>query len=104
MDRLNQLLKLHATSPEDAFLLFAIAKEYEKQNDYVKAIDYYKSLLSKNKDYIAAYYHLGKVYEVMEDIQNSREIYSSGIKIAQDIKDHKTLAELRNALMNLEMD
>ena len=38
-NRLNQLLDFLAASPNDGFILFAIAKEYEKYDDKEKALE-----------------------------------------------------------------
>ncbi|MEY4905516.1 MAG: hypothetical protein RLZZ292_3331, partial [Bacteroidota bacterium] len=63
MSRLQQLQQFLAASPDDAFILFALAKEYEKQNDVGLALSYYQILREKQADYVGTYYHLGKLQE-----------------------------------------
>ena len=42
MSRLANLENMLLQSPNDAFLLFAIAKEYEKQQNETAALHYYQ--------------------------------------------------------------
>ena len=56
-NRLQQLENLLQSSPNDSFLLFAIAKEQEKLQEEKKALTYY-NLLVQNLSLIHIYSHL----------------------------------------------
>ena len=59
-DRLKRLQSFLDASPGDSFILFAIAKEYEKLNQPNEALDHYLTLKSNDPEYVGLYYHLGK--------------------------------------------
>lgn len=102
--RLDQLLELKKDNPTDSFLLFAIAKEYEKLEILDTALEYYLLLLSKDVDYIGTYYHLAKLYERKELNLEALKIYEKGILVAKKLEDQHSLSELLNAKMNLELE
>lgn len=97
-DRLQQLIELLKNSPDDAFLLYAVALEFQSKGDVEEAIKRYEDLLLKQWDYLAVYYQLGALYALLGDISKAEETYTKGIEIATQQKNTKTLAELRSAL------
>ncbi len=100
--RLEQLLSMLEKSPDEAFLLFAIAKEYEKADDNVNALKYYHTLTDEIPEYVGTYYHLGKFYEKLENFDKAIEIYEKGMSVAKTAGDNHSLSELAGAKMNLE--
>jgi tetratricopeptide (TPR) repeat protein len=103
-NRLNQLLALLEESPSDSFILFALAKEYEKLADLDQALAYYLKLLKEDAAYIGTYYHLGKLYEKLEAAEQALDIYEKGITLAKQIQDQHALSELMNVKLNLELE
>lgn len=101
MDRLAQLQVLHNESPEDEFLLFAIAKEYEKRDEDEKALIYYNRLREINPEYVGLYYHLAKLWERRDDITMAFRLYTEGMKIASKLGDRHALSELAGARLLL---
>ncbi|MDX1940216.1 MAG: tetratricopeptide repeat protein [Saprospiraceae bacterium] len=100
--RLSQLQNLLAESPNDAFLLFAIAKEYEGMGEQEQALAHYLQLIEKDSTYVGTYYHLAKLYEKIEQPEKALETYSKGMDIARKADDQHALAELSSAKLNLE--
>jgi len=70
-------------SPDDSFLLFAIAKEHEKAGATDEALEYYLKLTATDPDYVGTYYHLGKLYEE-EDMKITRTEIVAYLKNLQD--------------------
>lgn len=99
--RLDQLLSLHNNNPTDSFLLFAIAKEYEKLEQTERALNYYLDLLKGDPDYVGTYYHLGKLYEHLAEPEKAFATYTNGMQIAKQQKDQHALSELAGARLNL---
>lgn len=97
-DRLQQLIELLENSPDDAFLLYAVALEFQSKGNTEEAIKRYEDLLLKQWDYLAVYYQLGGLYTLLGDTSKAEETYTKGIEIATQQKNTKTLAELRSAL------
>lgn len=102
-DRLNKLLQFIKESPNDSFLIFAIAKEYEKQGQREQAQSRYLELYKKDPDYVGLYYHLAKFYEQGDKNIQALKIYEEGIILAKSLGDFHALSELNNAKMNLEI-
>lgn len=100
--RLEQLLNMLQGSPKEPFILFAIAKEYEKADDKENALKYYNNLVTEAPDYVGTYYHLGKLHEALEQPEQAVSIYKKGMDIARAAGDTHTLSELAGAKLNLE--
>jgi tetratricopeptide (TPR) repeat protein len=101
MKRLDYLLDLLAQN-NDPFLLFAIAKEHEKAQDEEQALSYYERVRKEFPDYVGLYYHLGKLFERLQQTEKAMEAYQQGIALARKIGDQHALGELNSALMLIE--
>lgn len=101
-DRLSQLLELLQHHDDDSFLLFAVAKEYEKCNALQEALQYYQKVVATNPAYVGVYYHLGKLYEALGNADMAIKTYQEGIEQATRAGDHHARAELSAALMELD--
>jgi tetratricopeptide (TPR) repeat protein len=104
MTRLDQLMKYLGDAPNDSFLLFAIAKEYEGSGDFDNAFTYYNRLVVEHSDYVGTYYHLGKLYEKIDNIEKAIETYKLGMNIAHKQGDKHAYGELATAKMNIDDD
>jgi tetratricopeptide (TPR) repeat protein len=102
MKRLQQLLDMLQDNPEDSFLSFAVAKEYEGMGQSEKALDYYLRLTANDPDYVGAYYHLGKLYEKLNRQGEALQTYDLGMEIARKAGDRHALNELAGARLALE--
>lgn len=103
VDRLKTLLELLDEKPNDSFLLFAVAKEYENQDNLNQALSYYLKLKEADHKYLGLYYHLAKLYESIQEDILAMKTYGEGIVLAKEIGDFHSLSELNNAKMNLEL-
>ena len=102
-NRIDTLMTFLAEDPDDSFVRFALAKEYEKMGTLKKALDTYLSLKEKDADYVGLYYHLGGLYEVLNEKDSALTIYQGGIDVAKKKADFHALSELHTAKMNLEV-
>ena len=102
--RLNKLLSYYEKDGQDAFIIFALAKEYEQLSQNDKALEHYLELKKKHSDYIGLYYHLAKLFEKLGDTTLAMDTYNEGVELAKSQKDFHALSELNNARMNLEME
>ena len=103
-DRLEQLLGLLKNSPNDSFINFAIAKEFEGLDDDENALKYYLQLVAEDVNYVGTYYHLGKLYEKMEEFETAFSTYKDGMQIAKSQGDQHAYNELAGAKLNLGDD
>jgi tetratricopeptide (TPR) repeat protein len=97
MTRLEQLMKYLGDSPNDSFLLFAIAKEYEGRGEIEEAFSYYNRLVNDHPKDVGTYYHLGKLYEKIENEVAAIAIYTQGMEIAQQLGERHAYGELATA-------
>ena len=102
--RLQQLMALWQASPTDAFLLFAIAKEYEKAGDEAQALLWYERLREADPAYVGLYYHLGRLYERLGRLQDAIDTYCTGMRVAQQAGDQHSWAELKAVYMEIAPD
>jgi len=95
--RLNKLLEFLAADPNDPFVLYALATEYNSSNDQEKAFEYYHKLVSDHPTYVGTYYHLGKLYEKNQETDQAVEIYKKGMQAAREKRDNHAFSELQGA-------
>jgi len=100
-DRLARLFQFLEQSPDDSFLMFAIAKEYESQGDDGQALSYYRRLVERDPAYVGVYYHLGKLYERRQDAEAALRTYDQGIEAARRAGDRHAMGELEGAKLQL---
>jgi tetratricopeptide (TPR) repeat protein len=101
MSRLERLQEFLQAQPNDPFLLFALAKEYEGLNDMDNALKNYLHLRTTTPQYVGLYYHLGKLYEKLQQPEQALETYKSGMIVAKTEKDMHAYSELAGAKMNI---
>lgn len=102
--RIQYIREMLEKEPNDSFLCYALALEYAKLNDISKAIELLEELITKDSDYLGAYYQLGKYYEQSGNIPMAADCYNKGITIAKAQNNRKTLGELNEALLMLDED
>jgi tetratricopeptide (TPR) repeat protein len=101
MNRLEQLQGLLKNSPDEAFLVFALAKEHEKLEAHGQALAEYLRLRAAHPDYVGLYYHLGKLYEHLQHPTEAMAVYEAGLEVARAANDRHSFSELRQALDDL---
>lgn len=96
-NRIEKLLSFLAQDPQDPFIIYALATEYNQLKDKAQAYTYYEILLKDHPKYVGTYYHLAKLLE--SDMQQERalEIYQQGIQVAREKRDMHALSELQAA-------
>ena len=104
MDRIEQLTEFLKDSPNDPFLHYALAQEWNKLGDTKLAQEKYEYLIKEHPNYVATYYHLGKLLLEKGEKEKALELYSQGIQIAHQIGEQHSLSELQSAKLELEFD
>ncbi len=99
--RMQQLLSFLEATPNDCFLLHALALENSKIENFTEAENIFEKVLSINPQYVGSYYHLAKLQEQNGKQQKAISTYQEGIKMAQLASDFHAVNELRNALDEL---
>jgi Tfp pilus assembly protein PilF len=99
-DRIDQLLKFLQLNSRDSFVKYALALEYINEGDDAKGKFYFNEILQNDPDYVGTYYHLGKLYERLNEKSLAKETYREGLKRSEG-KDGRTYQELQEALNQL---
>ncbi|WKV10555.1 tetratricopeptide repeat protein [Marivirga harenae] len=102
-DRIAQLQKFKEESPNDPFIIYALATEY-KEEAPEEAKKLFDELLLKHENYIGTYYHAAALYSEFFDRDRADEIYQKGISVAHKNGEHHALRELQNAYTNFQFE
>lgn len=100
--RLKQLKDFLATEPDDPFLKYAIAQEYLSAGDREKAAEMFLILLTEHPEYVASYYHYGKMLLEEGNEEKAGDTWRMGIEKAREAGDRHAENELREVLSDLE--
>jgi len=103
-DRKKTLLAFLADDPDDSFVRFALAKEYEKEGTLKKALDTYMELKDRDPDYLGLYYHMAALQIQLNQVTKAIDTYDTGIALAKKQADFHALSELHTARTNLTID
>lgn len=95
--RIQQLTGFLNDTPDDPFLQYALATEYLKIGRTADALRYYESLRANHPDYVGTYFHLGKLYEALEQKDDAIAVYIEGMGAARKKRDMHALSELQAA-------
>lgn len=87
---------------KDSFLQHALALEYIKIGHFDEALLHFIDLLEREPTYVGSYYHLGKLYEKLNNLDKAIFTYEKGMLEAQKGKDLHSYNELLAAKEELE--
>ncbi|MCY7291632.1 MAG: hypothetical protein LH615_05550 [Ferruginibacter sp.] len=102
MSKIIQLNALLQTSPNDNFLQHALALEHIKIGEDNEAKRLFKVILDREPDYVGSYYHLGKLLERNNELEEAIIVYKNGMQKAKVVKDNHSYNELQGALEDIE--
>ena len=101
MNRIERIIEFLNQQPKDNFLRHALALEYIKIGEELKARDLFVEILTEFPDYVGSYYHLAKVLEKLEQREAAIEWYEKGMAAAKLAKDNHSYSELQSAYEDL---
>jgi len=101
ISRLENLKKMLQDDPQDTFARYALGLEYMSSGENENARDIFEELRVLDPNYVATYYQLGKIYELLGDESEARKIYEKGVYVAASQGDEHTKQELQQAIDDL---
>lgn len=101
MDRINKLKEYLKTSPNDNFLLHALALEHVKMGDDGEARKLFEDILERDEKYVGSYYHLAKLLERIGENEQAIKWYERGMAAAKEARDNHSYNELQAAYEDL---
>ncbi|MEX0686330.1 MAG: hypothetical protein WD267_00415 [Balneolales bacterium] len=102
LKRIELLKGFLANDPENSFTIFALALEHVNISEYKIALGLFEDLQKSDPDYVGLYYHLGKLYETLDEEKLAIATYKKGLDVAQKEKDPLVIRELQDALAEHE--
>ena len=100
-NRIEVFTQMLEADPTNTMVLFGLANEYQKTEDWHKAIETLENYLQKADDEGAAYGMLAKAYERVGMREEARNAYEKGIEVA-DTHGHPSMAS--DYRMTLDLD
>ena len=100
-ERIEKLKAFLKQSPDDCFLNHALALEYVKLSDDAAAQSLFEKNKSTDANYVATYYHLGKLLERNGKMDEAIRIYEEGMAIAKTLNEMHSYNELQAAYEDL---
>jgi Tfp pilus assembly protein PilF len=101
MERIQRIIEFLQQQPKDNFLRHALALEYLKIGEDIKAKELFEAVLADSPDYIGSYYHLAKCLEKLEYKKAAIDCYERGMAAAKIAKDDHAYRELQAAYEDL---
>jgi tetratricopeptide (TPR) repeat protein len=101
MDRIEKLKEFLKANPTDSFVQHALALEYIKLGDDEQARRLFETLLQRDPAYVGSYYHLAKLLERNDRIDEAIKVYEKGMEEAKKAGENHALGELRGAYEEL---
>lgn len=100
--RVDSLLDMLKSEPNDLFLNYALGTEYASVSNFILAEKQFNKVIRLDENYIAAYYQMGKLFEVQSKNKEALSYYSTGLEKARIKKDNKAINEFGEAIFMLE--
>ena len=91
-----------AEDPNNLFSRYALALEIEKEGRDPEAIGHLQEAISRDPNFVAAYYHFGRMLARTGQVEEARAVYQRGLEAAGAAGDQRTCSEIQEALNLLE--
>ena len=102
--RLQQIRALLAETPDDAFLLYALATEWVQAGELERATEAFANLRARHPDYVGLYYHYGATLLKLGRAEAADAVFAEGIAVARAAGDRHALSELQNIRLNASLE
>jgi tetratricopeptide (TPR) repeat protein len=96
--RREMLEEFVTADPNDSFSRYALALELEKEERASEAIAQLREVLARDENYVAVYYHLGRMLAKSGQEEEALAIYKRGVEAATKAGDQKTRNEIQEAI------
>ena len=101
MDRIEKIKEFLLQQPNDSFLQHALALEYIKLGNDEEAKKLFQQVLDRDSSYIGSYYHLAKLHERNDQVEEAIKVYEKGMEEAKKLGEQHAYTELRSAFEEL---
>jgi len=102
--KIDQLLVFKKENPNEPFVLYALAMEYQKNDMFETAETYYQVLIDEHPAYGGTYFHYAQLLEALGKTTLAQNIYEKGMAVLKQINDEHLYSELNEAYQNFKMN
>ena len=102
--RISKLAEAVKNDPDNSFSKFALALELLKTEQIKQARFLFEHIVINDPDYVGVYYHLGKLYQEIDENKLALQTYKAGVTIAEKLRNDHAKKELMAALAELELE
>jgi len=100
-NRIEVFKQMLESDPDNSMVLFGLANEYQKSEDWRNAITALENYLSKADDEGAAYGMLAKAYEKIGEREKAKSAYEKGVEVS-NAHGHPSMAN--DYRMTIDLD
>jgi predicted Zn-dependent protease len=100
-NRIEVFKQMLESDPDNTMVLFGLANEYQKAEDWQKTIETLENYLSKADDEGAAYGMLARAYEKSGNREKARRAYEKGVEVSA-AHGHPSMAQDFRATLDLD--
>ena len=102
MSRREQIETMLAESPNDTFLRYALAMEFESEQEHEKSLELHEGLMNDSPPYVPSFFMSGQQLAELDRVDEAREVLTQGIAHAENQGDRHAVEEMRAFLDSLD--
>lgn len=103
MTRLKELESMLDENPDDPFIIYALAREYEQALSTMQALLMYEHLVTDHPAYIATYYHYAKLLYQAGNRHEGIRMLERGVEWGIQEKEMHAVSEMKGLLSMWKM-
>jgi Tfp pilus assembly protein PilF len=97
-NRLDILKQMVAQDSNNSFARYGLGMEYANAGEFSQAVEEFRALIERDRDYAAAYFHGGQALEKLGQLEEARGLYEQGVEVTTRKGDLHTRSEIEAAL------
>lgn len=91
-----------ADAPEDTFLRYALAMEYDSEENHERSLEIHQGLMNDDPPYVPSFFMCGQQLSKLDRTEEAKTVLQSGIVQAQEQGDGHAAKEMQEFLMGLD--
>ncbi len=103
-ERIEQIRSLLEKAPEDVFLHYSLAMELATADRCDEAAVEFRACMELDERYLPAYVEAGKVLRSAGELDQAREVFQAGLKLASETGDDHVRSFIAQQLEALPAD
>ena len=101
MPSVEQIEALLTDSPEDTFLLYALAMELDNEGKHDRSLTIFEKLMSQTPPYVPAFFMRAQQLVRLDRVSDAKSDLESGIQHAKEQNDTHAAGEMSEFLASL---